>query len=56
MWVERGHAPDSLEASGWTRDGLPVEQVLYPYLPDTDVDTSKGKKALLPYRTVPRFR
>lgn len=33
-WVERGKAPDSLEASGWTRKGLPIGQVLYPYMPE----------------------
>lgn len=34
MWVERGQAPDSLEASGHTRDGSSISQVLYPYRSD----------------------
>lgn len=41
MWVEKGQSPDSLEASGWTRHGLPIAQVLYPYhsnLGDDDDD------------------
>ena len=33
-WVERGQAPDSLEASGLTREGDPITQVLYPYRSD----------------------
>lgn len=42
MWVERGQAPDSLEASGWTRDGSPISQVLYPHR--SDEFHGKGKK------------
>jgi feruloyl esterase len=34
MWVERGQAPASMEASGHTRDGSPISQVLYPYRSD----------------------
>lgn len=34
MWVERGHAPNSMEASGHTRDGAPISQTLYPYRAD----------------------
>lgn len=33
-WVEEGRAPDSLKAGGLTREGLPIEQVLYPYIPE----------------------
>ena len=33
-WVERDQAPDSLEASGHTRDGEPISQILYPYRSD----------------------
>ena len=34
MWVERGQAPDKLKASGFTRDGDPISQILYPYRSD----------------------
>ena len=34
MWVERGQAPDKLKASGFTRDGGPISQILYPYRSD----------------------
>ena len=33
-WVERGQAPDSMDASGDTLDGDPISQVLYPYRSD----------------------
>jgi pimeloyl-ACP methyl ester carboxylesterase len=42
MWVERDRAPDSMEASGHTRDGDPISQTLYPYR--FDEFPGKGKK------------
>jgi feruloyl esterase len=41
MWVERGHAPGSMDASGYTREGDSISQVLYPYR--SDEFPGKGK-------------